>query len=622
MSDKRATSYYTVPILTLLSSLAWSVIPCHAQQTEKTVTPAAAAQAPVFNIESSTLIIGPRTPINPFGAGHHMEVMAAADPESADNLIVSGARVNPRTGAAYEGYVYQSNDRGLTWREALVDANSRWVTEESSTFGEGHQAYFLASASNTSTGSPDHEYGNMRLYRSPDGGRTWQTIQTDHFMDWTSMAVDLCPGPNRGTLYIFANEVFDGMGGDLPGNKPYLAIRREVPKLDFSVIAGNWTSDAMRGKSGHLMGGLFPQGTVVLSDGTVITVSWAKKQVKDASGKETSIEAVNSYASRDGGKTLEGPVTIWKEYILSNLAVNKATDRLFVAFSANAHPELVISRDLKVEGELMIATSPDKGRTWRVHPVRALTGTPLDVGFFGTPSIAVNKDGVIGLLWYGHEQNTRAYFGVSHDDGATITQITSLTPEQMPSAAGQESYIDLSMAYGGGSPPLFPPYGNALVADSAGTFHPVWCERMNGPIELFTQTISLAGEKPTRGFASRQGLTDVTDRVLVREDNFRFDHLGRLYAYDVVVTNRSSQPLSGPILAVLPEVKHPLNSDNADNRQADGASTWQLFTLSGGLGDGQTTDPRAFTFRVNKEVQGLNLKDVGPPGIKVYAKVP
>src|SRR5258705_5120548 len=85
---------------------------CNAQ-TEALKEPVDNAPAP----SPATLIVGPRTPVNPFGAGHHMEVMAAADPESPDNLIVSGARANPRTGAAYEGYVYQSNDGVRTWRE-------------------------------------------------------------------------------------------------------------------------------------------------------------------------------------------------------------------------------------------------------------------------------------------------------------------------------------------------------------------------------------------------------------------------------------------------------------------------------------------------------------------------
>jgi hypothetical protein len=583
---------------------------------------AAAAQAATFFAESSTLIASPRTPVNPFGVGQHLQTMVAADPESADNLIVCGARMNPRTGAAYEGYVYQSNDRGRTWIEAWVDANSRWVTEESCTFGEGHRAYFLASASNTSTGLLLHEYGSTRLYRSSDGGRTWQTIQVDHFMDFTSMAVDVRPGPNRGTVYIFANDVADGRGGDLPGNRPYLGIRREFPKLDFSVIAGNWSSDAM--------GGIYPQGTVVLSDGTLISVYWAKKSIKDASGKEISLEGVNSYASRDGGKTLEGPVTLWNEYILSNLAVNQATDQLFVAFTARAQPEQKRTRlsefsmpeFLAAQGKLMLATSTDQGRTWSIHPVNPPAGASLDIAFLAAPSIAVNKEGVMGFLWYGQGRHP-AFFGVSRDGGGSISELMRLTPDEPAGAVGEKFYIDSALAYATASSPQLPPYSNALVADIAGAFHPLWCERSNGPIELYTQMISLKGNHPGKASLRRTGLTDVTDRVLVREQNFRFDHLGRLYAYDVAVSNRSSQALNGPILAVLPEVKLPLAADNADDGQAHGAATWRLFSPSGDLGPGQTTDPRAFTFRIEGRLDEDRFDEgIRPPEIKIYARVP
>src|SRR6266853_2617760 len=178
-----------------------------------------------------TFVLGPRTPINPPQVGYHGEVMIAADPQSDNNLIVCGFRANQRTGSAYEGYVYQSSDGGRTWREALVVANSQWVSEESCAFGPAHQAYFVAGLSDTSHGAPLHEYGNMHLYRSVDGGKTWRTIQVSPFMDWTAMAVDATNGPQRGTLYIFADSVAAVTGGWRYADRSVvLAVRRELPE--------------------------------------------------------------------------------------------------------------------------------------------------------------------------------------------------------------------------------------------------------------------------------------------------------------------------------------------------------------------------------------------------------
>ena len=60
--------------------------------------------------EPRPLILGPRTPVNPPNVGYPGEVMAAADPQSDNNLIVCGYRANQQTGTGYEGFVYQSGD--------------------------------------------------------------------------------------------------------------------------------------------------------------------------------------------------------------------------------------------------------------------------------------------------------------------------------------------------------------------------------------------------------------------------------------------------------------------------------------------------------------------------------
>ena len=227
--------------------------------------------------------------------------MAAADPQSNDNLIVCGYRANQRTGTGYEGYVYQSRDGGRTWREVLVDASSQWVSEESCAFGSANQAYFVAGASDTSRGEPLHEYGNMHLYHSADGGRTWRTVQVSPFMDWTSMAVDTGHGPHRNTLYIFADSVASGTGGWLYDDRSaVLAVRHELPTLSFSITNGNFSV-----KTGGKATARLPEGSVVLNDGSVLTVFSGDRDAYNAtSGKNTTIFSVELGISRDGGKTL------------------------------------------------------------------------------------------------------------------------------------------------------------------------------------------------------------------------------------------------------------------------------------------------------------------------------
>ena len=317
-----------------------------------------------------TSVLGPRTPVNPPSVGYHGEVMAAADPQSPNNLIVCGYRANQRTGAGYEGYVYQSGDGGKTWREVLVDASSQWVSEESCAFGPGNQAYFVTGVSDTSRGEPLHEYGNMHLYRSADGGRTWRAIQVSPFMDWTSMAVDTTHGPRRNTLYIFADSVASATGGWLYDDRSaVLAVRRELPKPSFSITNGNFSV-----KTGGKSTARLPEGSAVLSDGSVLTVfaGYRGTDNHDASGKNTTIFSVDVGVSKDGGKTLTRS-SVYESFVpsvLGGLAVNQATDEIYICWTPR-YGESTESRMMDhEESNLVLATSRDRGQTWTVGSSR------------------------------------------------------------------------------------------------------------------------------------------------------------------------------------------------------------------------------------------------------------
>jgi hypothetical protein len=85
-----------------------------------------------------------------------------------------------------QGFVYASYDYGRAWHESLVEASSRFVTEESCTVGPNNRAYFAAGVSNTDDGLARHPFGHMYLYGSDDLGRTWRKPVTGPFLDYTS----------------------------------------------------------------------------------------------------------------------------------------------------------------------------------------------------------------------------------------------------------------------------------------------------------------------------------------------------------------------------------------------------------------------------------------------------
>lgn len=568
-----------------------------------------------------SLVSGPRTPVNPANSGYSGEVVASADPESQDNLIVCGFRENQRTGAAYEGYVYQSRDRGMTWQEVLVDANSQWVSEESCAFGPSHLAYFAAGVANTSHGLPQD--GNLFLYRSLDGGHQWQSIQVDRFLDYMALAVDATHGPLRGTLYIFANLLGDDSDNQTD-KTPFLATRREIGAPSFAITSGNFNS----GVAGVRFPAKYPRGATVLNDGTAVAIFMGDREVADpATNKTTTLFSVEVGLSRDGGKTLHKRLVYEDEVppVATGLAFDAVRRALYVCWT----PRYGQSK----ESKLMLGISKDNGETWTVKAVKPPVHDGLDVRA-GSASLAVNDGGILGFMWYGANGRS-AYFGISTDEGDSLAKVITLTPpidlRQDPLLADDRRLFVSPPRWNvvpGRSEPLRVltlgpnlagvPFGNALVADSGGAFHPVWNEVANGVTNLWTRTISLRNPQQISIAPTLDGLVDISDKVVTHISNVRFDHLESLVAFDITVTNKSQTAIAGPIFvsAAVASLEPADFAGNADTASHDGRALWELRTSSDGLSCEHSTEPRTLIFRmVSKSGDELDIP------LKIYGKL-
>jgi hypothetical protein len=586
-------------------------------------------------------VLEPRIPVNPPNVGYAGQVLLAADPESDSNLIVCGFRENQRTGSAYEGYVYQSSDAGKTWHEVLVDAESQWVSEESCAFGPGHQAYFVTGVSNTAHGPPQHTYGNLHLYHSTDGGRTWRTMLVNRFMDWTSMAIDATAGPRRNTIYIFANLLADGLGGWMSAEKrPFLASIRESPKLDFSVTDGDFNGSDVTAKSGK-----YPASSVVLSDGTVLAIfKGYRALVNKTTSRATRLFSVELGSSNDGGHTLKKTIVSESDIPLAvtGLSVNPLTDEIYICWTPDRREPIESKIMDEARSEIVVASSRDMGKTWTVRTVKGPQGQPLDVSP-ATVSLAVNKDGVLGFMWY--STNWRhVYFGISRDGGDSIVQIAELTPhfsENLRSDAtaaderrlfvyppvwdGSSGHSEPIRILSFGPNPRGVPWGNGLVASPDSTFHAVWSEVDNGPTHLWTRAISFPLPGGSARVSNLHGLTDVSERVVAHISNVRFDHLDNLVAFDIIVANKSEKSIGGPVFACLASSSEQLNflADNADNQELGDGALWQIQIALEGLGYQQSSEPRTLIFRPNPKIDDSALRyRVRDIPLRIYGKLP
>lgn len=558
---------------------------------------------------SFAVVLGPRTPVSPPNVGYHGGVDVAVDPESENNLIVCGYRANQKTGTYYEGYIYHSSDGGKTWGEVLVDAESQWVSEESCAFGPGHQAFFAAGVSDTSRGGPRHEFGNLHLYRSLDGGQNWRIVHSDRFMDFTSMTVDATDGTRRNTVYLFANAVFDPMTGRRwTAETPYLATFREIPGLAFSVASGAFNSSQASLK----FPAKYPQASAVLSDGTALAVLSGGRQISDGQS-DTTMFSVEVGTSRDGGKTIDKAVVYEDADPLSasGLGINEATGEIYIGWTARSQDP--------AQHRLMLAASRDEGRTWAIKSVKPPQNLALDLRA-GSLSLAANKDGVLGFMWYGRNAD-RIYFGVSIDGGSSLRDIVQLTPGPLADSPHGAVLADDRRVFV--YPPTWDPLsrtlgplkvftlgpralgyssGNALVADRTGVFHPVWSEVSNGSTHLWTRAVSFQLPKQSKLSPRADGLADISDKVVVHISNARYDHVENLLAFDLTLANKGEGAILGPVLieAGRPSGWLELSAENADNHKLGDGAVWELQISLDGLRCEQETQSRTLIFRIRK----------------------
>jgi hypothetical protein len=292
------------------------------------------------------------------------------------------------------------------------------------------------------------------------------------------------------------------------------------------------------------------------------------------------------------------------------------------------------------ESNLVLATSRDRGQTWTVRAVKAPPNRSLDVSP-GTASLAVNKEGVLGFMWYGKDWD-RVYFGPSFDGGDSIAEVVALTPSfpgeprQDRPLADERRLVVYPPVWNDSSRRLEPvkvlafgpnprgvPFGNALVADAAGAFHPIWSEVGNGESHLWTRTVSL--QVLDQNLPTTTGLVDISDRVVTRVSNVRYDHLENLIAFDLIVTNKSESVIAGPLVTVVTTSGDHLDfdPDNADNGKLGDGALWVLEIPPGGLGCEHSSYPRTLSFRMNmrNEADGLGYYNQREIPLRIYGRL-
>jgi hypothetical protein len=537
------------------------------------------------------------------------EVSACANPNNPNELVAvpvlsDPVKTDPRPHHVWDigSTAYRSSDGGKTWKQIFYQKISQ---DPTCGFGPDGALFMVAS---THKG-----FGGVTVTR--DGGKTWTAAEIPQHTPISHgpfISIDNTQGPFRGRAYISTFAVGDGIWNDTP--------------VIWSADGGKtFTSRIVKRRYGSMFGNnvILPDGMFAfLMAGETDTSRTAEGYPASRSGHTAKHQlTLQLFRSRDGGESFLDPVTVAS--IVTDDREQQGVIPAWIgadpgssAFSGRLYVVWADSRTGRQQ--ILAASSGDGGDSW-TSPV--LVDHDIDVtydaGFLGKgpnnflPSIAVNKDGIVGITWHDRRDvrdniGHRVRFSASLDGGETwlpsVPVSTHVTRVNMPTGsnramvnkdAGGRFYIHGMFAtrnagdYAG------------LVADAAGRFHAIWNDNRNGNHQIYTAPITVSG-RPSSLVA---GMKDLTSSLELSFDHTQYDRRVRTLVTDVTIRNAGTDTLTGPLVLRINRLRSVLartvTVDHPTTRKTAGTAMIVLSGLENNrLTPGKSVMIRGLTFRV------------------------
>jgi hypothetical protein len=391
----------------------------------------------------------------------HYEVIIAADPKEAKTLVLASmGSASPKDPDLHEVATFTSSDGGNTWKLARVQKGQ--LKDESYfdphlAYGADGSVYMVTMRNNPSKVNA----GNIELARSRDGGKTWSRPTLLPVQDRPFLVTG--GGKEGGLIACFA-----------ASSEPLVAISRDGGK-SFTA----WRPLLETG---------FPYGMgngVRLSDGTLV-VSYPLR-LKD---EHPCPVALTVARSTDGGKSYREAPTVARYMYHSDdglpcLAADATSpaykDRLYLVWPD--HP--------RTGQRVWLARSQNRGETWS-KPVllseQSGEGEAAKRYDSFLPAVAVNKTGVVGVMWYDSRdlptKKRRAWnirFRASLDGGETWLPSVRVTDRESLFKEGEKEWSAGDTA--------------GLVADADGVFHAAWVDNRTKVRQIWTAAIRVESRR-------------------------------------------------------------------------------------------------------------------------------
>jgi hypothetical protein len=525
-------------------------------------------------VSAQQITVGPNVQVSKANSNRaHTEMSIAANPDDPKHLLACSIITNSEGPPKSSTIAYVSFDGGATWM-ATREVNEYLKSgDPGCTLGPARSAYFITDVRTT----PYDIF--TTLYRSKDGGRTWLPAIEMRHIERPSIRVDDRSQKYKGNIYINGSISIGDVDGD---SRSYgIGLRRSVNGGESFEQVSRLALQNDR----HYINGMGNCG--ILSDGTVACVF---SQSNDDAPVEDQVQSLRLRSklkvitSSNGGASLSKAVTVADHYmmrrppgttsIVPTLAVDEGNgpfkDRIYVTWT-----DVSSGRS-----EISFAYSSDKGKTWS-QPILINDDRPFD---FANPSlgpddfmptVAVNRSGVVGVMWYDRRENPdnlgwHVRFSASLDGGDTFLPSVKISESPTRFDAGTKWPVFFWRAVsGGGSNALPGPVlnldlevmgqlfnggdYNGMAADAAGVFHPLWADNRTGLHQLWTAGVSVRGVvKPNPELTD---LEDITEKVTLEILRAEYDRKTDSLTVDVRLTNTSKNNLLTPFKARIVGLK-------------------------------------------------------------------
>ena len=432
-------------------------------------------------------------------ASPYNEVVIAGHPTDARRLIAC-SMLEPGPNRSVKSAAWVSVDAGHSWSQPNV-TTAHWANDPTCGWDASGTAYFVHKTNDgnpTPTGAVNSDFDYLGIERTQDNGKSWlPMIRGPQTNDRPFMALDQL----RRSLYVAYNGHVHGEENrhDNASFRNTVALMRSD---DGGVTFNTAAQRALMDQTEVAGSNAGMNGVVVLPDGAVavlythITLA-EQRALGSATGHPTVARSeLMLVRSLDQARSLAGATRVASVVSGYNLPHARGiTWTIAVDTSRGAHRGrlYVAWADYATgRGQILLTHSDDSGESWtapRMINDDSTSRSPNGGPDHSMATIAVNRDGVVGVMWYDrrdfpHKDGYTPRFAASLDGGITFAKSVpvSTAPNALSAQKGSDHHPNGGDTAG-------------LTAAADGRFHAIWIDNRTGIQQVWTAAVSIVRAK-------------------------------------------------------------------------------------------------------------------------------